>query len=233
MGLYLRTPVPSSQARLRFAAGLSYAVNPLILPALLGAAVVLRIGGTLDEAWHALGIGLLFYAALPLAFLLWLLSRGHTASLEVRIRGRRTAPYFFGIASCIGAAVAFVLAGPATAQGWLAALALCHAVNATILLGINNRWKISVHSATLSGFGFGLLCIDLAAGPSPALPNTMAERAALYTLLLIVLPVAMVWARVHAGAHSPGEAIAGTLVGGLLMAAELLALLYLVPGLLA
>jgi membrane-associated phospholipid phosphatase len=134
-----------------------------------------------------------FNILLPSGYILWLKRRGKVTDFDVYLREQRFWPYVFSI-SC-------------GAISWLA-MAFFHAPRLmTIISGatvgqglvmflINQRWKISAHSAGIAGIAVLLWQII---GPSGA-------------PILLVIPL-VGWSRVRLGRHTLGQVIMGAALG--------------------
>ncbi|MEM1041660.1 MAG: hypothetical protein AAGI91_03435 [Bacteroidota bacterium] len=199
---------------------LSYVLNPLVLPPVGFGLILWHFGAAGGEIALIVAVALVFFSAVPLAYVITLVRRGEATSLEVRERSGRLKPFLVGIASyAVGIAV-MALVGT-TAVPFLVALALIYPLNTAVLLLVNLRWKISVHMTSLAGFVSILLFVSLTVWRDLP-PGTEAVLTVLTVApLLLLLPVLM-WARVRVGAHSPGQVLAGTLYGLVMPAVELL-----------
>lgn len=196
---------------------LAYVLNPLVLPSVLFALVAAHFGAPPLEIGWVVTVGLLFYAAVPLAYLGWLVRRRGVASIEVRERSRRTKPFLVGITSS-AAAFAVVYATGTTAVDLITAIIACQIANTVLLLLINLRWKISIHTSSLAGFASTLLFVVYTPWPSTG-SEPFLQPLPLY-LLLSAVPLLM-WARVRTAAHTPLQVFGGALLGLVLPYTEL------------
>ena len=195
------------------AVGISYVVNPLVLPPLLVAILLNDAGASWLETLRVTGVVALLMTLLPGLFLLWMVRSGRAETVEVLDRRSRLLPYLFG-AACGGLVLLYASYGVFTAAGLVFSISLCLLLNTAVLMLINRRWKISIHAAAVSGFVALLLTV--------ALIRTGGVPVYAFGLILAV-PVVM-WARLRSGAHSRGEVIAGAVLGLVAPAAELVAL---------
>ena len=203
----------------RLAHGLAYVVSPLVWPPLLYGLVPAHFGAPPAEIAAIVLIATLFFVLLPLAYVLSLIRRRRVASLEIRERQARTVPFLVGVASSIVAVVLLYRTGT-TAIGLVTALGVCHVANLMLVVAINLRWKISVHTTTLAGFVSVLLFVALT-WPDPSGAGAAPLLRPAPTLLLLPLVPVMMWARVRTGAHTKMQVAAGALLGALLPFAEL------------
>ena len=205
----------------RFAALLAYVLNPLVLPPLLLALVLVHFGAPPTELAWVTGVALTFFVAVPLGYVVWLLRRGEIASVMIRNRSRRMRPLLVGIGSCLAGMVVLYATGRTSAV-LVAALLLGHALNSALILLVTLRWKVSIHLSALAGFFSALLFVLHTSWSSLAAP---LHPGPFYAFLALV-PLLM-WARVRVGAHTRAQVAVGALMGLLLPYAELYTLLQL------
>lgn len=196
------------QARLRVLAdALAYVVSPLALPIVALSVGAVALGAPPGEAWAVALGALVAHGLLPLAFLVVYVRRGEAATIEVRARAKRTAPYLFGLGCVVGFALVLAVGLPEERRA-LAWIEGAQALNTALLMAINLRWKISLHLTTLA---VTLSTLAAMAWLLPlARPDVMAPL--LFAGLALLLPV-LAWARVYAGAHTWAQTFGGTLFG--------------------
>ncbi len=174
----------------RVAAWVSHVLNPA------GLALVVFVVLTLlrREAWLAGVAGVVLYAVVPGLILVALHRTGVITELYPGERAQRgglllsgALCYFagYGVLSWLQAPAAMLIAGCA------------FGLNALLVWGINQYWKISIHAVGVSG-GVSVLVL---AGGAPLWPS------------LLALPL-VAWARLRVGAHTPAQVMAGLLLGG-------------------
>ena len=200
------------------AQGLSHVVNPLILPPLLFGLVLAHLGAPLSEIGWAVSVGVVFFALLPLAYVVRLLKGRRVQSLEIPVRASRMRPLLMSVGAYLGALGTF-WATAQTAAVLLAVLAGLHAANTLLILVVTLRWKISIHTAALGGFLSMLLFVAQTPWPDLALEQALLTPSAVSGLLLLL--GALLWARVRLGAHTPAQAAGGAFFGLALPYAEL------------
>lgn len=213
--------LPGSQ---RVAHAAAYVVNPFVLPPLLFSLVLAHAGAPPYEIAVATTIAAVFFAIVPAGYVLWLVRQQRVASVEIRDRRQRTVPFLIGLAST-GVALVLFLSTVTTGRTLVAALTGCHLINTSLIVVINLRWKISVHTAGIAGFlsilffvaTTGWNGIDAGGAGTPLLrPGALLVPAPLLPLLM--------WARVHTGAHTRWQVVAGALFGLVVPYLELLVL---------
>lgn len=149
-------------------------------------------------------VGVAFTAVIPVWMLFLLKAWGRLSDLEMRIRSERSLVYQIGTAGyALGAVLLWITDAPWPLWGLLA----LHVPNTLVLLIVNRRLKVSIHTMVL----------------------TSLSVAALMFLGTAWLPVALLvpaaaWARWDAGNHTVVELAWGILIGGLLTPIEILAL---------
>ena len=206
------------------ATGVSYVVNPLVLPPLVYGLVLAHIGASAGDVALGAGIGGVFLGVVPLLHVGWMRYRGEVRSLEIRDRRKRTEPFVVSLAATLAALFAV---GALDVQGGrlIAALLGCHFLNTVLLLGITRWWKISVHCASMAG-ALGTLVFVWAHVPGSTPDTPLYGGGILGTGVILVL--LLLWARVRSRAHTLGQATAGTVLG---LVAPYLELSVLLPAL--
>lgn len=187
----------------------SYGVNPLVLPPLVYGLVLAHVGASGLDVIQGAGIGLVFFALVPLVHVGWMRARGQIESLEIRERSKRTAPFLVVLGAGV-VAFATVLGLEIAGERLLAALVGCHVVNTGLLFLVTTQWKISVHCASVAG-AVATLAFARYHVPGGVLGTAVAGRAILGSGAVLV--IVMLWARVRSRAHTLGQAVAGTGLG--------------------
>lgn len=188
----------------------SYVVNPLALPPLVYGTALAHLGASPADVARGAGVALVFLALIPLVYVGWMRFQGRIESLEIRDREKRTEP-FLVVLGAGGAAFATVLGMEIAGQRLIAALIACHVLNTSLLFLITAWWKISVHCASVAGAVATLAFVQF------HVPGTLLDPAVLGTEVLIggtLLVLVMLWARIRSRAHTPLQAVAGTVLGG-------------------
>lgn len=188
------------------ATAISYVVNPLILPPILFACVLVHFEASRAEIWQTVGISGLFFAVIPLIYLVLAVYRGEIETLEVRTRERRFRPLMVGIVSySLGVIALFFTVD--TARPLITLLAVIFPVNGVLITLITLKWKISVHMGGLAGFVAALFYLyTMQVGSDKVVPGSVLF------MLIALIPILM-WARVRSGAHTFAETVGGTLFG--------------------
>ena len=139
----------------------------------------------------------LFVCVLPLVLLLVLVKLGKVTDHHVSDRGQRAPVLLMALASVLaGLLVLEVTGAPRSVVVMVLAI-----VGGIVVIGaVSPFWKISGHAAAISS---AAVITVLMLGPA-ALP------------LLVLIP-AVGWSRVVLRAHTAGQVVAGSLVGGLVM----------------
>lgn len=197
----------------------SYGVNPLILPPLVYGLVLAHIGAPLHDVVLAASLGAFFLGLIPLVHVSLMRLRGRVESLEIRDRKQRTEPFLVAIGATL-AALVVAASVPLVGRLLLILLLGCHLLNSSLLLGITRWWKISVHCASVAG------AVATVGFVQYHLPGSLPQTSVLGGLTLGlggVLILLVLWARVRTGAHSMGQATAGTVLGLVAPYAELYA----------
>lgn len=186
----------------------SYIVNPLCLPP-LGAGLILgHFMVPRSEWWLLVSLSTFFYCVLPLVYVLWMVRKGQTESLEVRLREDRNGPLLFSFVISILGGVTMVVASTTNTQIVLVMVATQFIATA-IVLTVTRFWKISLHLTGVSGFVGALVYVS---GRYWIFPDNGLLQTN-WTLLLIFLIPLLVWARIRTNAHDFSQTVAGVTTG--------------------
>jgi hypothetical protein len=177
---------------LRTSAVVSLLLNPSLFTGGFFIVLVRRFESG-PRRWLVGATALVFTMLIPLGALFLLRAMGRLSDIEMRIRSERTLVYLWCAASYAIGLVLFVALGTAWPLTALMALLLPSALILTLL---NQWWKVSIHTTTLTG----LAALGIALFGAAALP------------LVVIVPLAA-WARWAAGAHTPGELVTGIVLG--------------------
>lgn len=156
----------------------------------------------------------LFSCLIPLVMLLSLMRMGHVDNLDVTNHKQRTLPYLYTLVS-LAFWVAFLF------KMHLPNYMLCAAIASLVCLGlvtlINLKWKISVHLSSFGGATATIFAMMLHLG----FCSTPIVCLMLFMAWLLML------ARIRLGAHTPTQAVAGYLLGLLVVLLPNIVLLYI------
>jgi len=175
--------------RQALAGGISGVANP---PLVAAAAFALTIYGLDEPPAHAvvlLGICLVFGTFLPTAYVGVLLARGKVERFFIPERAARLHPLLVVSAICLAG---LALLWRASAPPHVQALMLCYAANGMLAAACSLRWQVSLHA-----MGVWM--------PLGALIFLFGLRG----LMLAPVPIAVSWARIELGAHTPAQVLAG------------------------
>ena len=186
----------TSVGRPRTTQGAAHLISEVCAPAVLVTAFLLLsvLGGAPwpEAAWYA-AIAVLFTTALPLGGVLLLVRRGVLTDHHISDR-RQRAPVLSGALVSIGAGLLLlvVLGAPWRVTGTV----VCTVVGVVAVLLVNLWWKLSAHSAVAMFVVVGSISL-----------------LGLWAVVLVPVPLAVGWARVHLRAHTPTQVAAGFMVG--------------------
>lgn len=162
--------------------------------AAIGGAIFSASEITGSNAWHWVLFIVCFNVLLPSGYILWLKRHGKVTDFDVFLREQRFWPYIFSI-SC--GAISWLAMAFFHAPRLLTILSGATVGQGLVMFLINQRWKISAHSAGIAGISV-LIWQLLGAAGSP---------------VLLIIPI-VGWSRVRLGRHTPGQVIMGALLGG-------------------
>ncbi|MDQ6669992.1 MAG: phosphoesterase PA-phosphatase [Chloroflexota bacterium] len=165
-------------------------------------------------AWHSAAsladallwgvISVVCAAVIPMAYILRGVRRRRLTDRHVHLRQQRPLPLLVGVTSVL-AGIALLTFGHAPRE--LVALVVAMGVGLSSSLLVTLRWKISIHVAVVAG---AVVILILVFGPT--------------WLVLAPLVVAVGWARVILGDHTPAQSAAGCILGATVAAAMFIAL---------
>lgn len=177
----------------RLARGLTEALAPAVLAALLPVVIGVHAGRT---ALSGLLWGLLagtFCSIIPYAMVLRGVRRGTLSDHHIGVREQRTRPLVLGLFSVLaGLAVLITFGAPRE----LVALIVASFAGGVVATAINRFWKSSVHAGVAAGSSVVLVLVF---GP-----------ALLATSLLVA---AVGWSRVRLRDHTVAQVVAGAAIG--------------------
>lgn len=158
--------------------------------------------GTVFHRFSVAFIAISFTGVIPMMYVLYLRRQRIVDEYDVRKREQRTNPYLMSV---FYSAIGFFLLLFMRPSLILLALMWCYAVNTTLLLLINLKWKVSAHMMGLTG------------------PATMLYFIFGWDVLWAAPAVLLLgWARVALRVHSIGQVVAGALAGALLTLAQVM-----------
>lgn len=172
----------------------AWAVTYLFSPVVLVSAYLLLMPWRSPETtWLQAVVALVFTTGLPWLGVVWMRHSGRVTDLHVRERSQRWPVFVLAGASLlVGCGVLLLLRAPAAVFTTLALIL----AGLLICLVVNLRWKISVHTAVAA-----FIWLTVFSGPD------WGPAAALFMTLLVG------WSRLELRRHTPGQVLAGALVG--------------------
>jgi membrane-associated phospholipid phosphatase len=135
----------------------------------------------------------LFAMISPLAFLMWQVRRGHVTDMDVHFRQQRKWSLLVTIAGFVLSWITMQIGGAPPALLMMAGMGI---VQWLAIYLITLRWKISVHSASISGVTLFMVW---------SFGTTVAPLA-------LIIPL-VAWSRVKLRRHTPAQVVAGILLG--------------------
>ena len=145
-------------------------------------------------------VSFVFASVLPMAIILFWVKRLNTDS-DISNRTDRYVPLIVGIISYF---IGFLICYIFKLDNFLTCLLLCYSINTGVVLLFTTKWKISVHTTSLSG-------------PVAALILLLGPFGAIFGLIYPVL----IWSRVLLEKHTISQAISGGVQGFFLTVLEM------------
>jgi len=183
---------------------LAYGISQIGSPPVMGLLGLIFIAASMAVPgvwlWSAIYIVMAMIA--PLLFLIWQVRHGHVTDLDVQLREQRKASLLVTIA---GFGVSWLLMYLGDAPVLFKAMAGAGFVQWLVIFAITLRWKISAHTTSAANVTMLILRVfGLAAAP-----------------LVISIPL-IAWSRVKLRRHTPGQTVAGALLGSAVVVGTIL-----------
>ena len=170
--------------------------------ALLAVILVVFTASDNRQVWWGL-LYIVVAILIPLFYVLDLVRRGKVTDFHLSSREERTWPFIVTIG--VGIIAWLILLRPTVSQT-LQLVALINIVQTALLSLITTQWKISVHSAAITGLA--------------VLAWHLIGNAAIFLFLCIPL---IAWSRLHLKRHTPLQLIAGATLGATVVYSTILA----------
>lgn len=195
--------------------------NPLLLPSLFIIIISWLLSFNSKQFYWISATTLLFYTLIPVTTIYLLYRRNVIQHIDLHDQKTRHLPYLL---VCLSYSGGGFLLGLLTldANLLIVMLAIIFVFNSLIGFLLNLKWKVSVHTATLSTG----ISIFFLLGPMQFLPYYSVFAVSIFGILLLLLPL-MMWARFTLRVHSIGELVAGFFSGLVLTFIELILMLNL------
>jgi membrane-associated phospholipid phosphatase len=151
--------------------------------------------------WIAIGGTLLFTGLGPASPILIMMGRGKIKDLYISKKEDRTLPYIFSFLSYVF--WTYFLWQTLHFPIFLVAVGIGSIISILLIILINLKWKISAHLASVGGVVGGVFGISYRMAINP-----------LWLLVLVLTIAALVaLSRIELKAHSPGQTLAGFIIG--------------------
>jgi membrane-associated phospholipid phosphatase len=174
-----------------FAPAVLAATMPMVIALYVTTSIAAGVG------WGLLAV--LFSSVIPYG-IIWLgVRHGHLTDHHIGVRTQRRKPLIFGLASVLAGLLVLTVAG---APRQLVAMVVVMFVVLLVVTAINQRWKLSAHSAVAAG---SVTVLVMVFGPA--------------LLVATLLVVSVGWSRVQLRDHTPSQVVAGAVSGAVLAAA--------------
>lgn len=171
----------------------SLVLNPSFLTGIFFVVLAWHFEPSGRARWVAAGVAASFATLVPIAALFVLVAAGRLSDVEMRQREERGAVYLTCLISYVLGTLLLVAVGTSWPIWGFMAL---HVPNTLVVMLLNRRWKVSVHTTVISGLcAAGVIFFGPVAWPA---------------LGLLVLAA---WARWASGAHTVRELVSGALLG--------------------
>jgi membrane-associated phospholipid phosphatase len=153
--------------------------------------------------WSALS-----FCILPFAFILWMLQKGHTETIEIRDREDRPKALKAALLFSIVGGLLMIWSGKSV-KPLVISLVSTQIITTILSQCITHWWKISLHLTGVSGFLAGLYYT--ATHDWQLVTTNWVHQDWVFPALLLI-PLLM-WARMKVKAHTLGQVSAGAFLG--------------------
>jgi len=193
--------------------------NPLVFPPLLLLAVAWEFNAASGQLLYVGAVGFTFFTFVPLALLIYLFNTNKIDSLDITRQESRNLPFLYTLVSYIAGSV-LLLNININGSFALRILLVCYILNPIIGWLISQKWKISVHTASV---GTSVALFYMLYQISYSLQEAILGKAALLILVLLI-PVVM-WSRYRLNIHTIGQVTAGAATGLIVTYLEIMIML--------
>ncbi len=207
------SPPPAEETREglfldRLATATAYALSPPVLLPLLMWLLLGWVGASTSETFILVsGIALLM-SILPLIYVVWMVRSARARSLNLENRRHRSQAMAIGLAGGL-LYIGLIASVAQTSRDFVLATTLAYVATTGLLIAINNRWRISLHMASVAGFlAVVIFVAQAAAGPMQGAIRPWAAAGAAALCIPLVA-----WSRLHLQAHTAGQVVGGVVVG--------------------
>ncbi|MFC9329041.1 hypothetical protein [Kitasatospora sp. NPDC057015] len=190
-------PAPPALADCTPAQKAARITTDVLAPANLVIALLLLVGWHSTRSWSGLGWGLLaalFCGVIPISIVLFGVKRGELTDKHIRVRRQRVVPMSLSLVSvAAGITLLYVLGAPADVSALVVAMLVGLVSSLLVTIG----WQISIHNSVAGG---SVMILLLVFGP--------------WMLPTVLGAAAIGWSRIVLKAHTIGQVLAGTALGG-------------------
>lgn len=193
---------------LKFHKVVSFVLQPLLMPTLGIIMLVLSpLGMYFHSTWKMFAVvgTFVFTALMPAAPILIMMRNGQIKDLYISKKEQRTMPYLFSMIAYFFWTLFMwrILKMPL----FLVGMGVGSILSLVVITLINRRWKISAHLSGIGGLTGGVFAYSYFLGINPL--------GLLVTMLVLSALTAL--SRIELKAHTPGQTLAGFVVGFLLV----------------
>ena len=196
----------------RFHEIISLIFQPLLVPSFAMAMLVnTDIFSVQPQRWQVVAIigTFLFTGILPAIPIFMLLRKGDVQDIFISRKEERTMPYLFSFMAYLFWAVFLwrTLRFDVLGCNFIVVMALGAALSIGFITVINLKWKISAHASGMGGFSAAVFGVCYRMGINPL--GVLA--------LVLFLSALVALSRIELKAHTPGQVLAGFVLGFLLV----------------
>lgn len=187
-------PTATKSIYIQFARFISTILSPAIVA--LPFIFLMAFSNNQQNAFISAIIAIFFLCVGPMTYITIGVITGKFTDVDVSVRSQRIGPFLFGIGSSL---IGYIFLHLTNGQKSLESVLLLVSISGLIMMLVTFWWKISMHASALSA---AVTTLSMVYG-----------KIILPAFLLVVL---VSWSRVVLRRHTPGQVIAGSIVGAIL-----------------
>lgn len=183
---------------------ISFIFQPLLMPTYgMTMLINLDLFDVIPFVWRLVAIlgTLIFTGLMPAAPILLLMKKGEVSDLFISKREQRTMPYLFSFLAY--AFWTLFLLRVLKLPMFMVAIGIGTTLSILLITLINLKWKISAHLSGIGGLAGGIFGVSY----------RMAYNPLWLFVLVLAISALVAYSRIELKAHTPGQTLAGFLLG--------------------
>lgn len=182
----------------------SFVFQPLLMPTYgMTLLINLELFDFIPFVWRVIAVAgtFIFTGLMPAAPILLMLKKGEVSDLFISKREQRTMPYLFSFLSY--SFWTLFLLRVLKLPLFMVAVGIGTTISILLITFINLKWKISAHLSGIGGLAGGVFGVCY----------RMAYNPLWFLILILGISALVAFSRIELKAHTPGQTLAGFLLG--------------------